>query len=156
MVEEELFFRADGHIRSVFFKRNETVKKGDVIAELEIDALERDLNAAELELQRAQVTLDEAKRNLEFDREVAQKRLEIAQIRLDGIDADHNSTRAEVAAQAKEVELAQLELDRIGTEVSPLLTGDLDAPSMRSKSSSRPLPSRRSSHRLTACCCRSP
>ena len=55
---------------------------------------------------------------------VAQKQLEIAQIRLAGIDADRNSTRAEVAAQAKEVELAQIELDRIGTEISPLLTGD--------------------------------
>jgi multidrug efflux pump subunit AcrA (membrane-fusion protein) len=125
-VEEQLFFRADGHIRSVFFKRNEVVKKGDVIAELEIDALERELNAAELELQRAQVTLEEAKRALEYDRMVAQKRLEIAQIRLAGIDADRNSTRAEVAAQTKEVELAQIELDRIGTEISPLLTGDLE------------------------------
>jgi multidrug efflux pump subunit AcrA (membrane-fusion protein) len=125
-VEEQLFFRADGHIRSVFFKRNEAVKKGDVIAELEIDALERELNAAELELQRALVTLEEARRALEYDRMVAQKQLEIAQIRLAGIDADRNSTRAEVAAQTKEVELAQIGLDRIGTEISPLLTGDLE------------------------------
>jgi multidrug efflux pump subunit AcrA (membrane-fusion protein) len=126
VVEEELFFRADGHIRSVFFKRNETVKKGDVLAELEIDALERELNAAELELQRAQVTLEEAKRALEYDRMVAQKQLEIAEILLAGVDADPNSTRAEVAAQEKAVELAQIELDRLGTEISPLLTGDLE------------------------------
>ena len=126
VVEEDLFFRADGHIRAVFFKRNQEVKKGDVIAELEIDALERDLKAAELELQRAQVTLDEAKRNLEFDRDEAQKRLELAQIRYDGTEADRHSTRAEVEAAEKEVELAQVELDRIGTDVSPLLTGDLE------------------------------
>jgi multidrug efflux pump subunit AcrA (membrane-fusion protein) len=126
VVEEELYFRADGRIRSVFFRRNETVKQGDVVAELEIDALERELVAAELELQRAQVALDEAKRKLEYDRLVAQKQLEIAQIRLDGIDADRNSTRAEVEAQRKAVELAQIELERIGSEVSPLLTGDLE------------------------------
>jgi len=126
VVEEDLFFRADGHIRSVFFKRNETVKKGDVIGELEIDALERELKAAELEQQRAQVTLEEAKRSLEFDRAEAQKKLEIAQILYQGVDADHNSTRAEVEAAGKEVELAQIELDRIGTDVSPLLTGDLE------------------------------
>ena len=52
--------------------------------------------------------------------------MEIAKILYAGIDADHNSTRAEVAAQEKEVELAQIELDRIGTEVSPLLTGDVE------------------------------
>jgi multidrug efflux pump subunit AcrA (membrane-fusion protein) len=126
VVEEDLFFRADGHIRTVFFKRNDTVKKGDVIAELENDALERELVAAELELQRAEVTLEEARRDLEFDRKEAEKRLEIAQIRLDGMERDRSYTNAEVDAQEKEVELAQLGLERIGTEVSPLLSGDLE------------------------------
>jgi multidrug efflux pump subunit AcrA (membrane-fusion protein) len=126
VVEEELYFRADGRIRSVFFRRNDTIKQGDVVAELEIDALERELVAAELELQRAEVALDEAKRKLEYDRLVAQKQLEIAQIRLDGVDADRNSTHAEVEAQRKAVELAEIELERIGNEVSPLLTGDLE------------------------------
>jgi multidrug efflux pump subunit AcrA (membrane-fusion protein) len=126
VVEEDLYFRADGRIRSVFFRRNDTIKQGDVVAELEIDALERELVAAELELQRAEVALDEAKRKLEYDRLVAQKQLEIAQIRLDGVDADRNSTHAEVEAQRKAVELAEIEVERIGNEVSPLLTGDLE------------------------------
>jgi multidrug efflux pump subunit AcrA (membrane-fusion protein) len=61
VVEEELFFRTDGRLRAVFFKRNDQVAQGDVIAELEIDALERELVAAELELERAEVTLAEAR-----------------------------------------------------------------------------------------------
>ncbi len=126
VVEEDLYFRVDGRIRSVFFKRNTTVKKGDVIAELEIDALERDLNAAKLDLERSQVTLDEAKRKLEYDRLVVQKQLELAQIRLEGSEKDKNYTHAEVKAQEKEVEMAQLEVDRLSEGVSPLLTNDVE------------------------------
>jgi multidrug efflux pump subunit AcrA (membrane-fusion protein) len=125
VVEEELFFRADGRIRATFFKRNDPVSQGDVIAELEIDALERELKAAELELERAQVTLDEATHKLEFDRLVAQKQLEIAQIRMDGVAANRDSTHAEEDAQQKEVELAQIEVERLGAGVSPLLQNDL-------------------------------
>jgi multidrug efflux pump subunit AcrA (membrane-fusion protein) len=125
VVEEELFFRADGRLRAVFFKRNDQVAKGDVIAELEIDALERELKAADLELERAQVTLAEAERKLAYDRLVAQKQLEIAQIRLAGIDANRDSTHAEVEAQQKEVELAQIEVERLQAEVSPLLQNDV-------------------------------
>ena len=125
VVEEDLFFRTDGRVRTVFFKRNETVPKGAVIADLEIEALERELKAAELELERADVTLAEAERALEYDRLVAQKQLEIAQIRLQGVDADRESTHAEVDAQQKEVELAQIEVDRLAAGVSPLLQNDV-------------------------------
>lgn len=125
VVEEELFFRTDGRIRTVFFKRNDTIAEGDVIAELEIDALERELTAADLELERAEVTLAEAERKLAYDQLVAQKQLEIAQIRLQGLDADRNSTHSEVEAQQKEVELVQIEVDRLQSGVSPLLQNDV-------------------------------
>ena len=85
-----LYFRTDGRIRSVYFKRNETGAEGDVIAEYEIDALDR-VTASELELERAQVTLDEAIRNLDFDRREAQPRLERARIALEGVDADRQA-----------------------------------------------------------------
>ena len=123
--EEELFFRADGRVRAVFFKRNDTVKQGDVIGELEIDALERELNAAELELERAQVTLAEAERTLDLDRREAQTRLEQAQIVLEGMDHDHQHTRAEISAQEKQVELAQLAVERLSAGVSLLLQNDV-------------------------------
>jgi multidrug efflux pump subunit AcrA (membrane-fusion protein) len=122
--ETELFFQTDGRVRSVFFKRNESVSEGDVIAEFEIDALERELAAAELELERAQVTLDEALRALEFDRREAQARLERAQILLDGAERDPNLARAQVAVYQKDVELAQIAVERLGSGVSPLLEND--------------------------------
>jgi len=125
VVEEELFFRVDGRVRTVFFKRNESLKKGDVIAELEIDALERELKAAELESERAVATLAEAERTLQLDRKVAQTRLEMAQIQLKALDANRQSTHGEVDMQAKEVELAQLAVDRLSEGVSSLLKNDV-------------------------------
>ncbi len=124
-LEEALFFRSDGRIRSVFFKRNDLVKQGDVIAEFEIDALERELTAAELELERAQVTLDEALRNLELDRREAQARLERAQIVLQGAERDPGVSRSQAAAYEKDVELAQIAVERLAEGVNPLLQNDL-------------------------------
>jgi multidrug efflux pump subunit AcrA (membrane-fusion protein) len=123
--EEALFFRTDGRIRSVFFKRNDLVKQGDVIAEFEIDALERELIAAELELERAKVTLEEALRNLELDRREAQARLERAQIVLQGAERDPNVSRAQAAAYQKDVELAQIAVERLAEGVNPLLQNDV-------------------------------
>jgi multidrug efflux pump subunit AcrA (membrane-fusion protein) len=124
-IEEALFFRTDGRIRSVFFKRNDLVRQGDVIAEFEIDALERELVAAELELERAQVTLDEALRNLELDRREAQARLERAQIVMEGADRDPNVSRSQAAAYQKDVEVAQIAVERLLEGVNPLLQNDL-------------------------------
>jgi multidrug efflux pump subunit AcrA (membrane-fusion protein) len=41
------------------------------------------------------------------------------------LDANRDSTHAEIEAQQKEVELAQLEVERLGAEVSPLLQNDV-------------------------------
>src|SRR5690554_3384235 len=39
VVENELFFRTGGRVRTIYFARNDVVKAGDVIADLEIDDL---------------------------------------------------------------------------------------------------------------------
>ncbi len=101
------------------------VKQGDVIAEYEIDALERELNAAELELERAQVTLDEAVRDLALDQREAQTQLERAQILLEGADRNPDMARSQVEAYQKDVELAQIAVERLSTGISPLLQNDL-------------------------------
>ena len=64
-------------------------------------------------------------RNLELDQREAQTRLERAQIMLDGADRDPNVSRAGVEAYQKDVDLAQIEVDRLGVGVSPLLQNDL-------------------------------
>ncbi|MFQ5616753.1 MAG: efflux RND transporter periplasmic adaptor subunit, partial [Anaerolineales bacterium] len=65
--QQELFFRADGFVRAVYFARGDQVKAGDVLAELEnLGALEGQLAAAQLALQRAEINLENARLELEL------------------------------------------------------------------------------------------
>lgn len=125
VLEEELFFRAVGRVRTVLAKRNEMVKKDQVIAELEIDALERDLNSAQLQLERAEVTLQLAELDHASNLKVAQINLEMAQIRLNALQGQGAPDAQAVALQAKEVEIAQIAVDRINAGVDPLLKNDV-------------------------------
>ena len=121
--EEDLFFRSNGRVRTVFAKRNDTVKKGDVLADLEIEALERDLASANLELERAQVTLDEAKQNLDFDLKSANIQRDMASLRLDKL-RQSGSDSTSISLAEKELEIAQLAVDKLNRDVSVLLKND--------------------------------
>ena len=121
--EEDLFFRSSGRVRTVFAKRNDTVKKGDVLADLEIEALERDLASANLELERAQVTLDEAKQNLDFDLKSANIQRDMASLRLDKL-RQSGSDSTSISLAEKELEIAQLAVDKLNRDVSVLLKND--------------------------------
>lgn len=123
--EEDLFFRTSGRVRTVFAKRNDTVKKGDVLADFEIEALERDLNSANLELERAQVTLTEAEQDLSFDRRSTQLQLDIAQIKLDNL-RQSNADSTSISLAEKEVEIAQISVDKLNRDVSVLLRNDVE------------------------------
>jgi multidrug efflux pump subunit AcrA (membrane-fusion protein) len=122
-----LFFRASGRVRAVFAKRNEMVKKDQVIAELEIDALERELNSSQLTLERAEVVLASAQRDFDTRVRLAQIELEKAQIRLDALQGQSAPDAQSVALQQKDVEIAQIALDSLQTEgVNPLLKNDVE------------------------------
>lgn len=126
VTEEELFFRASGRVRTVFAKRNEMVEEGQVLAELEIDALERELESAELQLERAKVLLDEAQGAWEYQRQVAEINVQKAQLHLSALQGQGSPDASAVASQELEVQLAQLALDRLVQEgVDPLLKNDL-------------------------------
>ena len=127
VVEEELFFRASGRVRAVFAKRNEMVNKDQVIAELEIDGLERELNSAQLTLERAEVMLASAQRDFDTQLRLAQIELEKAQIRLDALQGQSAPDAQSVALQQKDVEIAQIALDSLQAEgVNPLLKNDVE------------------------------
>ena len=123
--EEDLFFRSDGRVRNIYFKRDDFVVEGDIIADLEIDDLERELVSVQLELDRAQVRLESAKRDLEFDRQTAQANLEIAQLRLNQLRTNVPLDRDELAIQERYVTLAEIALDRLDAGVDPLLENDV-------------------------------
>ncbi len=126
VTEKELFFQTSGRVRAVHVKRNEMIKAGVIIAELEVDGLERELVAAELELERAQVTLDEAKLDLEYAQRVAQTNLEIAQIRLNSAQSRPSPDKETIQLQEKQVELAQLEVEKLKRGVKILLKNDFE------------------------------
>jgi RND family efflux transporter MFP subunit len=98
VVEQELFFRTNGRVRRVYIKRDDVVTATQVLADLEIDNLERDLSAGQLELERAQVRLAEAERQLQSNIKRAQLNLEIAQLDLASLKAQDPAPRRVQAA----------------------------------------------------------
>lgn len=125
MVEEELFFRSNGRVRAIFSERNDMVKAGDIIAELEIDDLERQLESARLSLERAQSRLDSAQNDLDFAKRQSEINLEIARLRLTEMRTQSPQDRSGIAIQEKQVELAELSLSRMDEGVDPLLINDV-------------------------------
>ncbi len=64
--QEPLFFRAPGYINRVTVKDGDRVKKGDVMAELQIDDLLSQLEQARIDLQTAQDNLESEKLQQEY------------------------------------------------------------------------------------------
>jgi macrolide-specific efflux system membrane fusion protein len=108
VIEQELFFRTSGRVRRVFVKRNDLVKKDQVLADLEIDNLERELEAANLELERAKTILAKAQTTLQDDIKRAQANLELAQLNLAAQQQVQDLTPQKTQAEAdlKEAQLA--------------------------------------------------
>ena len=53
--QAELFFRADSHLSRLLVQRDESVHEGDLLVELEMADLQRQLEAAQLDWQQAQI-----------------------------------------------------------------------------------------------------
>ena len=125
VVEEALFFRTGGRIRNVYAKRNELVTAGQVIADLEIDDLERELTSTQLNLERAQSRLYTAERNLEFQIRRAQINLDIATLQLINLRTERGDDNIAISVQSKQVELAEIALEQLTEGVDPLLVNDV-------------------------------
>jgi multidrug resistance efflux pump len=106
VVQEELFFRTPGYVDTVFVELYDSVSEGQVLAELVVDDLERELNAGELELERVESNLREAKRDLEYAVKRAQVNLEIAQLELENARArDPGPLKTQAEADLKRVQI---------------------------------------------------
>jgi len=125
VVEEALFFRSSGRIRNVYASRNDFVTAGQIIADLEIDDLERELTSAQLNLERAQSRLYSAEKELEFQRRSAQINLDITNLRLLNLRTESPDDNFGISVQNKQVELAQIALERLAEGVDPLLINDV-------------------------------
>jgi multidrug efflux pump subunit AcrA (membrane-fusion protein) len=121
----DLFFRSGGRVRTLYAARNAMVSAGDVIADLEIDDLERELVSAQLNLERAESRLAEAEANLAFDRRTAEINVDIIKLRLTDLRRREPENLIGLAIQQKQVELAELALERLASGVDPLLENDV-------------------------------
>ncbi len=74
--QQDLFFRTDGFVRSVNVARNDRVKAGDLLADLEIGDLENQLAEAQLKLKEAERTSDTALADAEAEWEKARLQLQ--------------------------------------------------------------------------------
>jgi multidrug efflux pump subunit AcrA (membrane-fusion protein) len=112
--ESELFFKVSGRVRNVMVKKGDAVKTGQVLADLEIDDLERDLIGAKLELERAQGRLKAAEDDLAANVKRAQANLVIAQENLaitQTQDPAPRKTQAETALKRAEIALQKAQAD---------------------------------------------
>ncbi|NLF01065.1 MAG: biotin/lipoyl-binding protein [Anaerolineales bacterium] len=76
VVEEELFFRTSGYVQSVFVKRDDEVKEGDILAELEVTDLKNQLAQAEMALESAMASNAQQVSEAEASVRAAELRLE--------------------------------------------------------------------------------
>jgi RND family efflux transporter MFP subunit len=104
--EQELFFRTSGRVRNVLAKRNDAVTEGQILADLEIDDLERQQESARLEVERTESRLTEAEASHAAEVRRAEVNLELAKLAL---AAEQNRDAGPQKVQA-ELDLRQAEL----------------------------------------------
>ncbi|MGD8489013.1 MAG: HlyD family efflux transporter periplasmic adaptor subunit [Anaerolineae bacterium] len=106
--EEELYFRADGRVLEVYGTRGQSVQTDDLLAELDVEALHRQLARAALDLETAKTELASAALDLDHDLARAQTNLELEQIALHKLES--YDSRVDLAVVEAELEQATINL----------------------------------------------
>ncbi|MCL5996989.1 MAG: biotin/lipoyl-binding protein, partial [Chloroflexi bacterium] len=112
--EVELFFKVSGRVRNVNVERDQEVKKDELLADMEIEPLERQVAQSELDLERVQTQLDRAQKTQEASIVRAQVELSMRTLelqRLQGQDLDSKRIQAEAAFEAARLNLARAQSD---------------------------------------------
>jgi RND family efflux transporter MFP subunit len=106
--EAELYFRTDGRVLKVNVERGDMVLAGDLLAELDVEALYRQVAQAELDLETTKVELASAEAELAHNLERAQLNLALEQVALDKLK--NYDGAADLAVVEAELEQAMLDL----------------------------------------------
>lgn len=106
--EAELYFRTDGRVLKVHVDRDDTVQAGDLLAELDVEALYRQMAQAELALETALTELSSAVTELAYNLDRARLDLALEQVALDKLK--NYDSRTDLAVVEAELEQAALEL----------------------------------------------
>jgi multidrug efflux pump subunit AcrA (membrane-fusion protein) len=124
--QDNLVFHTDGMVSRLVVKTGDMVKKGDLLAELQVDDVLNQLQQARIDLDVAQSALDKAKNDGQYAAQKAQIDVNVAQDRLDMARLDYINSyglakkRAEINLKIAEENLktAQLNLQQIGATTS--------------------------------------
>ncbi len=112
--EDELFFRANGYVENVYARRNDSVKEGDLLAELEVTDLKNQITQVEAELVAVQINNErqvaEAMANVRA-RELALAKLQASVSSTQILNARINLERAQETLSDAQIEY-QESLDR--------------------------------------------
>lgn len=127
VVNQSFGFTIEGRVLDVFFSAGDDVLAGDVIAVLDKSDLENDLLDAEEELAIAQSILDTATNQVNIGFQRAQLNLDLAQTLFDftlSQASEPPTLEDNLAITVKTIQrdLAQLNLDELGTGVNPELS----------------------------------
>lgn len=106
-IQDPLFFRASGYISRVPFKGGDIVKKGDILAELQIDDLLNQLQQAEIDLEVAQANLANRQKEREYALARAQHNVRLAELSLDQVIAS-GGNKYQVSMAEENLALAEL------------------------------------------------
>lgn len=114
--EEQLYFKTDGRVAVVLVKQGDTVKEGDLLAELEISDLLNQLAQAKVSLETAQMQLEQAEEGTSEQRtrleiDLQQARLRLAQMKARDPQPRIAIARANLEKAEAAVKLAQAEYD---------------------------------------------
>jgi hypothetical protein len=127
--QDELFFRTSGFTTRVTVKTGDRVKKGDILAELQIDDLLNQLQQAEIDLEVAQSNLAKYNTQHAFDIEKAEtdvvlweKRVALAEMDVE-VAFGRDKTRAELNLDmAKQnLELAKRSYELVTADYNPFM-----------------------------------
>jgi RND family efflux transporter MFP subunit len=91
VLEEQLFFRTNGYVDKVYVGRNDEVKAGDLLAELEVVDLKNQITQKEAELQA--VVMDFDRRMTEAESSVRSAELRLAKLHASSSDSQIISAR---------------------------------------------------------------
>ncbi len=112
--EQELFFETNGNVGEVYVARGDWVKAGDVLAELEVSDLQKQLAQKTLSLETSQLRLEQAKIQAAEAITTTQTKLEEAKTNLKQakITSANDLASAKAAVASAETSLANAKLNR--------------------------------------------
>jgi HlyD family secretion protein len=125
--QDDLYFMASGYVGEVTVKQGDTAKKGDLLAEMEVDDLLDQLEQANIDLEVAQVNLEKGNAQREYtlqraqiDVTILEKNVELAKLNLEKAYTKDDRERAQLGLDITEqnLALAQLSLKQAQEQTS--------------------------------------